>query len=293
MGTEGEQDSAKSSPAGGDAAGSALPAADKPAAPEAAAVVVDDTKKESESADGKPRAKQPPKPLKPIRSWAPRKGPVLSTRTTVLLIAAGVAMAALLLVVAVFLSDQLGLGRKPGGPPALGPVFEDPNNNYTIRPPANWRFEDPHDGKNIFIQGPKEDDFRPLIIITLDIKPGSIESYVQEHKARTSHEDKLARSAEGGRDAATTVKWLKQEEDSIDGCPHTVRLEYEYDYDVNGRTVKIRGVQFIMEDKPRFYRVSCYATEALFDRYLARFEASARTFKRTPLRVGPPQPLRD
>src|SRR4051794_18342771 len=50
--------------------------------------------------------------------------------------------------------------------PQLGAEFTDSvNNNYTIRPPVNWHFEDPHDGANIYIKGPKEKNFPPIIVI--------------------------------------------------------------------------------------------------------------------------------
>ena len=57
-------------------------------------------------------------------------------------------------------------------PPALAKEFEEPNNNYTIRPPVNWFIEDRHDGNNIYLKGPREKGFSPLIIVSLEVKPG-------------------------------------------------------------------------------------------------------------------------
>lgn len=166
--------------------------------------------------------------------------------------------------------------------PPLAKEINDTNNNFTIRPPANWHVEDPHDGSNIYIKGPREKGFSPLVIVSLDIKPGNISSYLQEHKGRISFQDK-------------TVQWISEETDeSIDGCANTARLEYDCvlpidPHDESKGTVKVRTLQYIMEDKPRFYRVTCHVAADLYERYLDRFEACARSFKRIPLpRVNVP-----
>lgn len=165
------------------------------------------------------------------------------------------------------------------GPPKLGPEFEDRANNWTIRPPANWVIEDRHDGANIFIKGPREKGFPPLIIVSLEIKPGGMESYLQEHKGRIAFKDKK-------------VKWLSEEPDFIDGCPQTVRLEYECEDEMDdGNMVKVRALQYIMEDKPRFYRVTCFVSPENYEKYLPKFEACARSFRRTPLPKAAPEVL--
>jgi hypothetical protein len=47
-----------------------------------------------------------------------------------------------------------------------------------------------------------------------------------------------------------------------------------------GQPVKVRTLQYVMEDWPRFYRVTCDAAAEKYKKYLARFEASAGSFKR-------------
>ncbi|MCY3021527.1 MAG: hypothetical protein NTW87_21140 [Planctomycetota bacterium] len=132
---------------------------------------------------------------------------------------------------------------------------------------------------NIYIKGPREIGFPPLIVVSLHIKPGGIESFLREHKGRITHKDK-------------TVAWMTEESDSIDGCAHTVRLEYECNTEMDdGSAVRVRALQYIMEDRPRFYTVTCFASPEVFERYLPRFEASARSFRRTPIRAPAPQAL--
>jgi hypothetical protein len=57
--------------------------------------------------------------------------------------------------------------------------------------------------------------------------------------------------------------------------------------------VKVRTLQYIMESKPRFYRVTCHARADQFDKLLPYFEATARTFRRTKLPKLLPVPLND
>jgi len=156
--------------------------------------------------------------------------------------------------------------------PKLDREFTDPVNSYSIRRPMGWRIEDPHDKSNVYLKGPLEPGFSPLIISSLDIAPGSLSSYLQLHKARIESQDK-------------TVKWISEDtSESIDGCPQTARLEYECTQEMEGAgPVRVRGLQYIMEDKPRFYRVSCYVTASLYEKYLPKFEASVRSFRRLPL----------
>jgi hypothetical protein len=168
--------------------------------------------------------------------------------------------------------------------PKLAKEITDTRNNYTIRPPMNWHVEDRHDGKNVYIKGPREKGFSPLIIVSLDIKPGGMTSYLLEHKGRISAEDK-------------SIKWISEDTDeSIDGCVNTARLEYDCDMavdpaDASKGNVTIRTLQYIMEDKPRFYRVTCHVAIDQYEAYLPRFEACVRSFKRIPLPQAPIQPL--
>jgi len=168
--------------------------------------------------------------------------------------------------------------------PALDKEFKDTPDNFAIRPPQNWYLQDRVPNTSIIMKGPREKGYPPLIIVSLDIAPGKLTGYVEQHKARISHHDK-------------TVKFISEERDQgIDGCD-AIRLEYESEQPVEGEPenmVKIRTLQYILEDPPtRFYRVTCHVAADVFDKYVARFEASARTFKRLPVVVAPPRILRD
>jgi len=214
----------------------------------------------------------------------PRKAPPpsflgLSPRKTMWLLGAVATIAGVGLVVVIILFAGRMTDSVTEGPPKLAAEFEDKTNNWTIRPPVNWVIEDRHDGANVFIKGPKEKGFPPLIIVSLEIKPGGMESYLREHKGRIAFKDKQ-------------VKWLNEENDYIDGCPSTVRLEYECSNEMDdGTTVRVHALQYIMEDKPRFYRVTCFVSPENFEKYLPKFEACARSFKRTPLPKAAPQVL--
>ncbi|HEY3319708.1 MAG TPA: hypothetical protein VGP72_04455 [Planctomycetota bacterium] len=224
----------------------------------------------------------------PHKHWTPA-GPKISRRTAVLiLVSATVAVIGLALVVA-----RIAVPPVEAEAPRLGPEFNDPLiNNFSIHPPLNWHLEDPHDDTNLFIKGPREPGFSPLIIVTLDVREGRLSSYLQLHKSRIEFEDK-----QKGGDGIT---WIgENQEESIDGCTRTARLEYECNLaDEDGRKIKVRTLQYIMEDRPRFYRITCCATASVFDKYLARFEASARSFRRLPIgkevpsyRTEPEKPL--
>jgi hypothetical protein len=213
--------------------------------------------------------------LPPRRIAVPSAGFQLSGRATVALIIAAVVIA----VTLAYLVVQMTAPIVEAGPPKLAAEVEAQNINFAMRPPVNWAVEDRHDGFNLYIKGPREPGFSPVIVVSLEIKPGGIETYLREHKGRIAVED-------------PSVKWLSEEADSLDGCPHTVRLEYECKTTLDdGTAVSVRALQYIMEDKPRFYRVTCFASAETFEKYLPRFEASARTFKRTPLPKAMPQPI--
>jgi len=217
------------------------------------------------------KAKLPRPPRKPAAAQPAQ----LSRRTTVLLVVAAVALA----IGVAWVVVQMAMPLVEGNQPTLAEEFEDRNNNYAIRRPVTWVIEDRHDGANIYIKGPRERGFPPLIIVSLDIKPGGIESYLREHKGRIAYQDK-------------TVAWISEDTDYIDGCPNTVRLEYECNATLNDDSVvRVRALQFIMEDKPRFYRVTCFVSAELYEKYLSKFEACARSFRRTPIPKATPQQL--
>jgi len=215
----------------------------------------------------------------------------LSPRKTMLLLGAVAAVAGALLVTVIikFAGDMTAPIAE--GAPKLAAEFEERANNYTIRPPVNWVIEDRHDGANIFIKGPKERGFPPLIVVSMEIKPGGIESYMREHKGRIAFQaGQITNGPKDSKDKA--VKWISEETDSIDGCPNTVRLEYECNTVMNDETiVRVRALQYIMEDKPRFYRLTGFVSPENFEKYLQKFEACMRSFKRTPLPNAAPQVL--
>jgi len=186
-----------------------------------------------------------------------------------LIITAATALVVLVAMLAMYLTAN----EPEAAVPKLGAEFTDPiHMSFSIRPPANWVIEDPHDKTNIYLKGPREPGLRPLIIVSLDIAPGSLNSYLQLHKGRIEAEDK-------------SVTWISEDSgESIDGCPNTARLEYECNFEAaNKEQVRVRALQYIMEDKPRFYRVTCFVPASLYEKYLPRFEASARSFRRVPI----------
>lgn len=203
----------------------------------------------------------------PPRRWAPQPKKI-SRGLAITLIASATAMVLGL----GFLTVKMLTPAPEAEVPRLDQEFTDPINSYSIRRPLGWRIEDPHDKSNIFLKGPKEPGYSPFIVSSLDVAPGSLASYLQLHKGRVEAQDK-------------TVKWISEDlGESIDGCPHTARLEYEFTEETEqAGKVQVRALQYIMEDKPRFYRVSCYVAANLYEKYLPKFEASVRSFRRLPL----------
>ena len=134
---------------------------------------------------------------------------------------------------------------------------------------------DPHDGENIYIQGPVEKRYSPLIHLNMESASGKLEDYVKEQKDRIKAQDK-------------NVEWIKdgEEFDVINGC-RAYRLIYDVDLsleknnnaDGTPNPVKVRTLQFIMDKNPYFYRVSCYVQADLYKKYLDFFDAAAHTFK--------------
>ena len=212
-----------------------------------------------------------PAHLKPGRKWKLPQPSKYSTKTVWTFAAlTSLAMAVLWVAFAELLVPTVNTD----GPPPLAKEFRDVDNALGIRPPLNWSLEDPHDGANVYIKGPAEKGFSPLIITSLEIAPGRLSTYIAEHKARIEAQDK-------------TVQWVEEDEDAIDGC-RAWRLVYDVDLptdekneDGSVKTVKVRTLQYIMDDHPRFYRVTCHIRADLYKRYLARFEACAHSFQRT------------
>jgi hypothetical protein len=210
------------------------------------------------------------KALPPRRKWATPPPPAGNKWVwRVVFIATFVAVLLLGVIVLLLVNSN-----KPDEAPKLAEEFRDTvNSNYAIRPPVNWILLDPHDGRNFNIVGPKERGFLPLMQICFDVAPGHLDSYLKEFEAR---------------DLAGT-QLVSQTREKLDG-KDTARLLYTWDTvteDSEKKPVKVKTVQYILEDVPRFYRITCSVREDLFDKYIARFEASVKTFKILPITESP------
>lgn len=209
-------------------------------------------------------------PARAHRRWVVPK-PAKMTPMMVLLIVTGT----LLIIGLALLIGTLAMPRVTNdGPPPLAAEFKDRTNNISIRPPLNWYVDDPHDGWNLYIFGPGEKGFRALMIVSIEISPYKIENYIGEHKARMKKEEK-------------TVKFLSEEDAGAINGYRAFRLEYDCDLDTegNGKPVKVRTLQFVLDDRPRYYRITCSVAADQYEKYAARFEASAHTFKNIPQAV--------
>jgi hypothetical protein len=210
-----------------------------------------------------PMPNKPPGP--PRKKWDP-KPPTMGDKVSWHLVVVATALA--LLVVLALLWLMMRTKAEPGGP-KLGDEYRDPVNNYSIHPPYNWRLEDPHDGYNFFIVGPRERGFSPLIMICVDVQPGELDEYLKDYKSLTQFKEK-------------TLQFTSDARDRVDKT-ECARLEYDCDLQTDdGKTVKIHSLQYIIPDPPRFYRITCSVRGELFPNYLTRFEAAARSFKRLP-----------
>lgn len=222
------------------------------------------------------------------RRWSAPTSPArkLSNRTVWLLVAAAVLLVGILVVAIYYATSALDFG---GSNPSRLSATEHKGNRhwerYAIRPPVYWHIQDHVENTSIVFKGPREDGYPPIIIVACTDGPGRLASHVQEHKARLSTQEK-------------SVQWLSEEIDQgIDGC-EAKRLEYDClmprvkprsEKSENSdaeEMVKVRTLQYILEDpaigkRPaRFYRITCHVAEHAYARYLARFEACARSFRR-------------
>ncbi|MFH0939330.1 MAG: hypothetical protein V1899_08630 [Planctomycetota bacterium] len=204
-------------------------------------------------------------PTLPVKKWEIPKSKISAPLFWFL-----IGMASFLLVILSLLIGKMAMPTIEEGPPALAKKFKDIKNGYTICPPLNWVIQDPHDGWNLYLKAPAEKEFSSVIIVSLEIAPGQLASYLAEHRARIENQDK-------------TIKWIGEaEEEVIDGCL-AMKIEYDCDLQIdNDTSVKVRTRQYILEDRPRFYRITCHSRADKFDKYEARFDACARTFTRAP-----------
>lgn len=206
----------------------------------------------------------------PKKKWNPPAPSTPLNRLAWKLVFGATILAMLLLGVIVILLIQTN-SPSPNKAPELAEEFRDTaSNSYAIRPPLNWILQDPHDGRNFFIKGPRESGYIPLMIICVDVAPGRLDSYMKEYKGRQQAED-------------PSIKFDEESTLKVDGFDAS-RLVYTWTSpNTDGSQTKVKSVQYIVCDAPRFYRVTCSVREDLFDKYLPRFEASAKTFKILPL----------
>lgn len=163
--------------------------------------------------------------------------------------------------------------------PALATEFRDTTNYFAIQAPRNWSIDDRVQEGSVFIQGPREQGFRPLIWIASLPSPGKLPKFAAEHKARMKLEE-------------PSVNFTFEDSDSIDGC-EAVRLEYDSDYSEapGAPGFKLKTLQFVLKDPTYyvFYKLTCSSRADTFEEHKAAFEASAHTFHRLPLPESKPR----
>jgi len=182
----------------------------------------------------------------------------------------------LVLALLAFLAGIAGCGAPPAAPvaapippPTLGKALNMPEIGASIQPPLHWTIDQLPGDPNATLRGPKEKGFPPIILCSIEQAPGGLQAYVREHKARIESQDK-------------TVKWISEQETTLDGRP-AIRLQYNTESDAALPAIgklRIGALQFIVEDKPTFYRITCFVAAAAYEKYEERFIASAKTFKR-------------
>jgi hypothetical protein len=206
----------------------------------------------------------------PKKKWNPPAPSSPLSKLAWKLVFGGTILAMLLLGVIIILLIQTNT-PKPDGPPQLADEFRDTvNNSYAIRPPVNWTLQDPHDGRNFFIKGPRETGYIPLMTLCVDVAAGRLDSYLKEYKGRLQAQD-------------PSIQFLEESTLKIDNF-ETVRLVYTWTSPNDNNTVtKVKTLQYIVCDAPRFYRIGGSVREDIFDKYYPRFDASLKTFRVLPL----------
>ena len=218
-----------------------------------------------QSASSKPVAPENSAPQS-RRKWTP---PAPPARSYAIFIVLGVAA---VLGVGLVTAMHYVFQPKPHAP-ALAREFRDMVNYFAIQAPRNWSIDDRVQETSVFIQGPREPGFRPLMWIVSLPAPGKLPKFLADHKARIKLEE-------------PSVNFTFEDTDSIDGC-EAVRLEYECDYTETpgAQPFKLKTLQYILKDPTYyiFYKITCSARADTFDEHKALFEASAHTFHRLPL----------
>ena len=228
----------------------------------------DDKKEPSQGFQAEPNAKL----VAFQRKWHAQAAPKRSNRLAWILVVVATAFVFFFGIVIV----QMKISSNEPVPLLLAEAFKDQEDSFTIRRPVRWVLHDRYPGTSIIIKGPFEKGFSPLIIVALEIAPDRLVPYMEEYKARLQHDDK-------------SIRFLTEEEDALDGC-RAMRLEYDCEY-INDQkqSVKIRSLQYILDNRPRFYSITCQVNAEYYDKYKAIFEASARSFHRTAISSGMPQ----
>jgi len=203
-------------------------------------------------------------PIKRRRVFAP---PAKPSRTMVLIF-----IGAALFAVA-FIGGLYYIYRPVPKPPSLAPEFRDFVNYFAIQPPRGWTVDDRALPSTVVVQGPRDLQFRPLMLVTYYPAPGKLAQFVAEHKARIKVEE-------------PSTQFTAEDTESIDGR-EAVRIEYDCDYSENAQSekFKLKTMQFIIRDPEYYvyYKITCSARADSFADYRAIFEASARTFHLLPM----------
>ena len=200
--------------------------------------------------------------------WAPRPPTPLS-RLKLAGIIGGGAVLALALVLGLHYALTIEVKTKV----VLAEEFKDRVNemaDFAFRPPLKWNIDDRSQRYTYYVQGFKEPGFSPLMIFTSVPAPGTLASFLDEHKKRVAIEE-------------PSTKFISEDDDVIDGC-RVKRIEYDCDYKASDDSpvVKLRTLQFLIKDPsfPVFYKITCHATLETYVSHVPVFEASAHSFRR-------------
>ncbi len=147
--------------------------------------------------------------------------------------------------------------------------------DFAFRPPHKWRIDDRTVPYTYYVNGVKESGFSPLLIFTSVSAPGTLASFLDEHRKRITFEEPSA-------------KFISEEDDVIDGCT-TKRIEYDCEYKETetSEVIHMRTLQFIVKDPsfPVFYKITCHSKLETYASHVPVFEASAHSFRRIELKA--------
>lgn len=215
-----------------------------------------------------------PNPATVRRRWAPAPPTNLSTFKIVLVIGLAAVLAVALVVALHYVLTPAPVVAKV----VLGDEFRDRVNemaDFAFSPPRHWNIDDRTQKYTYYVQGPKEVGFSPLMIFTSTAAPGTMSTFLDEHKKRIQNEE-------------PSTQFISEEDDSIDGC-RAKRIEYDCEYRETDTSplVKLRTLQFVVKDPsfPVFYKITCHSTLETYASHVPVFEASAHSFRRVEVKA--------